>query len=364
MPLAEREFLAYARGRKPADLLLADARVVNVYSARVVRTSVAVAGGVIVGLGDYRARRRVNLRGLYLAPGFIDGHIHIESTTLSPDQFARAALPRGTTAVVADPHEVANVAGARGVRFMLASSRNAPLSIFVMLPSCVPASPLEAAGAALGAEELRGLLGERGVLGVGEMMNYPGVLAGDADMVAKLRLGRGRGAPVDGHCPGLSGRDLQAYAGVGIGSDHESTRAEEAREKLEAGLYVMVREGSVARNLATLARIIRAESVRRFLFVSDDLSPDDLIRSGHMDHIVREAIRLGVPPLWALQMVSLNPAEYFGLHDRGAVAPGKRADLVTFERLNRPYIRDVFVEGEPVAREGRLLRPWAAPKVR
>jgi len=353
-----------ARGEDTADLLLANGHVVNVFSGEVFRADVAIAGGLIAGVGSgYQARETIDLEGAIVCPGFIDGHLHIESTMLSPFEFARAVVPRGTSAVVSDPHEIANVLGLSGIRYMLDASEGLPLDVFVMASSCVPATHMESAGASLSAGDLAELLGHPRVLGLAEMMNYPGVLFQVEDVLAKLDLARKLGVPIDGHAPGLTGRDLQAYVATGVRSDHECTRAEEALEKLRAGMYVYIREGTTERNLADLLPIVNPATARRCLLVSDDRHPDDLMDRGHLDHSIRLAVEHGLDAVTAIQMVTLNPAERFRLHDRGAVAPGYRADLVVLDSLRELRVRKVFHSGALVAEDGRMssrARPAAA----
>src|SRR5919199_1373866 len=271
-----------ARGDRPADLVLRNARVVNVFAGDVEITDVALAGGVIAGLGrEYRGAREVDLDGRYLAPGFIDAHMHVESTLVPVPEFARAVVPRGTTTVVVDPHEIANVLGVAGIRYLLDSSESGPLGVFVMLPSAVPATTMETSGAVLRGYDLYPLLRERRVLGIGEMMNYPGVVAGDPEALGKVILAGDR--RVDGHAPGLSGRGLNAYVAAGIGSDHECTTLEEAEQRLRLGMYVMIREASNARNLAALLPLVTPATGRRCLLVTDDRTPADLLDEGHVD---------------------------------------------------------------------------------
>ncbi len=345
-----------ARGEDKADLLLRDGQVVNVFTGEVLRADVAIAGGLVVGVGEgYEADETIDLDGRTVCPGFIDGHLHIESTMLSPYQFARAVVPRGTTAVVCDPHEIANVLGLDGVLYMLDASQGLPLTVFAMASSCVPATHLETAGASLSADDLATLFDHPRVLGLAEMMNFPGVLFGVPDVLAKLEAARARGVPIDGHSPGLTGRDLQAYVAAGVGSDHECTRLEEAREKLRAGMYLMIREGSTARNLAELLPAVTPENARRCLLVSDDRHPDDLMARGHMDYSIRLAVRQGLNPVTAIQMVTLNAAERFRLWDRGAVAPGYRADLAILDDLEHLNVETVFSGGRLVAKNGHML---------
>ncbi len=351
--MRREELIRVARGEVEADLVLKNARLVNVFSGDVHVTDVAIARSLIAGVGEYRAHNEIDLEGRYLAPGFIDGHVHIESSMVSVPEFARAVVPRGTTTVVADPHEIANVLGLDGVKYVLETSKYNPLSVYVMAPSCVPATALETAGSSLSAEDISPLLADKWVLGLAEMMNYPGVLFCDPGVLGKIEAA-GR-QPVDGHAPGLSGKDLSAYVAAGVASDHECTTVEEAREKLRLGMHIMIREGSTARNLHDLLPLVTPENARRCLLVTDDRHPSDLLREGHIDHLLRQAIALGLDPILAIQMATLNPAEYFGLGDKGAVAPGRRADLVAFRDLHdlRPEL--VWRGGQLVAQDGQVL---------
>lgn len=345
--------LAVARGDEPADLFLANARLVNVFSGEVYHTGIALAGPLVAGLGDsYLARRTIDLENRFVAPGLIDAHVHIESSLVPPPEFARAVVPRGVTTVVTDPHEIANVLGLAGIRFMLESSEGLPLDVLVNAPSCVPATDLETSGARLEADDLATLLGHPRVLGLAEVMSYPGVIQGDPGVLAKLRAFRGR--PIDGHCPGVSGGHLQAYAAAGIGSDHECVTADEAREKLRVGLAVFLREASNARNLLDLLPAVSPATERRTCLCTDDRQPDDLLEEGSVDHLIRFAIRSGLDPVTAIRMATLNPAEHYRLDDRGAVAPGRRADLFVFSNLSAPRAEMVFRNGELVAQDGEL----------
>ncbi|MFU2210642.1 adenine deaminase [Solidesulfovibrio sp. C21] len=344
-----RRRLAVARGDAPADLLIKGARLVNVLSGEIHEADVAVADGVVVGFSGREAARVIEADGRYLCPGLIDGHIHIESTLLSPPVFARAVAPHGTCAVMCDPHEIANVLGLAGIEYMLACSRDLPVTCYFMMPSCVPATDMATSGARLGATDVAAMLARHPdrILGLAEVMNYPGVVAGDADMLRKIRAARGR--VIDGHAPGLTGRALDAYVTAGPGSDHECTHLEEAREKLRRGMHIMIRQGSTEQNLEELIPLVTAENAGRFSLVSDDRDPVDLSRKGHLNALVAQAMACGVPPVTAVAMASINPARYFNLRRRGAVAPGYRADFVLVNDLKSFDITDVFLEGRHVA---------------
>jgi adenine deaminase len=347
------ESIRAALGERKVDLLIKNGRVVNVFSGQIERKDVAIFGGKIVGFGKYAAKKTVNVRGDFLCPGLIDGHVHIESSMVTIPQFAQAVLPNGTTSVVIDPHEIANVMGLRGIRFMLASARGVPLNVFIMAPSCVPATHMETSGAVLRATEIKSLLKEPGVIGLAEMMNFPGVIYRDPEVLKKIEQAKGK--RIDGHAPLLSGKLLNAYLTAGIRSDHECTALKEAKEKLASGVWVMIREGSTARNLRDLLPLVTPKNSRRLLFVTDDRHPKELLKEGHIDSIVREAIRLGTDPILAIQMATLNPAEYFRLDDLGAIAPGYRADLITFDHLGRFQIKKVFKDGVLVAEDGKMV---------
>jgi len=351
-----RETIEIAGGKRRVELLLRNARVINTFSGDIHRTDVALHNGRIVGFGTYKAKNTLDLRGSYLAPGFIDGHVHLESTMVKIPEFGRIVVPRGTTTVVADPHEIANVLGLDGIRYMLASSRNSVLGVYIMLPSCVPSTSLETAGAELSGHDLSLLLNDERVLGLAEMMNYPGVVNGSMDALEKIAIARGK--RIDGHAPMVHGKDLNAYISAGIKSDHECTTVEEAREKLRAGMFIMIREGTAAKNLKALLPLVNSENSRKCLFVTDDRHLDDIFTQGHMDHLVRSAIRLGVDPIRAIQMASINTAEYFGIQDLGAVAPGYRADLIVFDDFKKLKISKVIKDGRVVAENG-VLKPSA-----
>jgi len=347
-----RNTIEISGGGKRVDLLLKNARVVNTFSGDIHRTHVAIHGGKVVGFGDYKAKSTMDLKGAYLAPGFIDGHVHIESSMVKVPEFARTVLPCGTTSVVIDPHEIANVLGLDGIKYMLSSSLNAMLGVYVMLPSCVPATNLETAGAELDAHDLSLLLGDERVLGIGEMMNYPGVIYRDRGVLEKLAIAKNK--VIDGHAPMLHGKQLYAYVSAGIKSDHECTDVKEAAEKLRAGMYIMIREGTAAKNLKNLLPLVNSENSRKFLFVTDDRHLEDIEKQGHIDYLVRTAIKLGVDPIRAIQMATINTAEYFGLKNLGAIAPGYQADLVILQDLKSLKVTKVFKHGKLVASDRKI----------
>ncbi len=355
------DHIAVARGEVEADLLLANARIVNVFSGEIVHGDLAVAGGRIAGIGAYRARQTIDLGGKFVLPGLIDPHCHIESSMVTVSEFARAVLPHGTTSVVADPHEIANVAGEAGIRYMLESAADQPLGVYSTLSSCVPATELESSGARLSADRLAAFVDDDRVVGLAEMMNYPGVIFRDPEVLAKLELARKHHLPIDGHAPGLTGCDLNAYIAAGVASDHECTVAEEAREKLRAGMYVMIREGTAAKNLEALLPLVNADTCHRLMWCTDDRHPHDLLENGHVDDIVRRAIRAGLAPAIAIRMATLNPALYFGLSGVGAIAPGYRADLVVLSDLEDFRIEEVYAGGRLIASGGKIHADVAFP---
>jgi len=351
--------LSIARGEQPAESLFKNANLVNVLSGETHRTHVAVDDGRVIGLGDYEARNVIDLQGACLAPSLIDAHFHVESSMLTAAEFARAVVPHGTGAVVIDPHEYANVLGLDGIRYVLESSKNLPLDFFIMLPSCVPATPFETAGARLTADDLRLMIADERIAGVAELMNYPGVYLGDERELAKIQAGKGKS--IDGHAPGLSGRNLNAYVLAGIRSDHESTDLAEAREKIRLGLHVLLREGSTERNLAMLAPLVNSHNAMNCSFATDDKLAGDLVNEGHIDHCVRTAIRLGMPPLAALQIATINTARHYRLRNYGAIAPRYWADFVVFDDLQNFTVRQTYKKGVLVAENGKYLAAPTAP---
>ncbi len=363
---ARRALIRVARGMQPADLVLRNGRIINVFTNEVLLGDVAISAGTIAGIGapgTYGGMREVDLRGQYLLPGLIEAHTHIESALLTPSEFARTIAPHGTTTCVSDPHEIANVAGLAGLNWMLEESVGVPMRLHFTLPSCVPASEFESNGATLKASELVAPAAHPRVASVGEVMNYPGVIAGDETMLDMIALGKPgaatpRGLAVDGHAPGLRGKDLCGYLAAGAQSDHECVGADEALEKLRLGMWLWAREGSM-RNLEALLPVILQYRPERSGFVADDRTCGDLLRQGDLDNILRQAIAGGIDPVQAIKMVTLYPARYFGFADRGAIAPGFAADLVVVPDLRTFWPSQVYVAGRLVASDGEAL--FAAP---
>jgi len=347
--------LAIARGEQPAELLFKNARVVNVFSGEIHETSVAVEDGRVMGFGDYRAKKVLNLRSAYLAPALIDGHFHVESSMLTAPEFARAVVPHGTGAVVIDPHEYANVLGLDGIRYVLESTRNLPVDFFIMLPSCVPATHLETAGARLTADDLKLMIADERIAGVAELMNFPGVYLGAKSELDKIEVGKRARKAIDGHAPGLRGKNLNAYALAGVRSDHESTELDEAREKLRLGMHILLREGSTERNLAHLIPLINSHNAANCSYATDDKLAGDLVTEGHIDHCVRKSIKLGLPPITALQIASINTARHYRLRNLGAIAPRYWADFVVFDSFKKFSVRQVYKKGRLVAEDGEYL---------
>jgi adenine deaminase len=346
--------LAVARGDEPADLVVRGGRVLSVYTREWLEADVAVCDGWIAGVGEYHGRETLDAGGRYVVPGLIDAHLHLESSMLLVDEFAKLVLPFGTTSVVADPHEIANVLGTDGVHWLADACADLPLDVFFMAPSCVPASRFESPRRALTTGDLEGLLRRRRVLGLAEMMNFPGVIAGEPDELAKLSLDGA--AHVDGHAPGVLGGRLQAYAAAGIGSDHEATTPQEGRERLRAGMWLLIREASGARNLDALLPLVHEFGPARIAFCTDDREPGHIAREGHVNSMVRRAVEAGVDARDALAMASCNAAAWHGLGDRGAIAAGRRADLLILPDLER-FLPDL------VLKDGLVPAPPVAPPV-
>ena len=349
-----KELISVARGEIPADLLLKNARIVNTFIGEIEQADVAIYGDRIAGVGDYdKAKEIIDLQGRFLAPGLINGHTHIESSMLHPARYAQAVVPRGTLAVVTDLHEIANVCGSEGIKFVTDLARKLPLDMLFMARSCVPATHLETSGARINSKEVKKILAHPKIIGLGEMMNFPGVVSGDEEVLKKI--GASKGKVIDGHAPGLAGKELNAYLSAGILSDHESTTLEEGREKLRRGMYLMIREGSSEKNLDALLPLVTDNTYKRCFFVVDDRNCSDLLREGDIDAVVRKAIDRGLEPIRAIQMATINAAEYFRLHDRGGIGPGYIANFITITDLAKLEIDMVFYQGKLVARQGKPL---------
>ena len=349
-----KKLITVAKGEAPADLVLKNARIINTFIGEIEQGNVAIYGDKIAGIGDYeQAKEIIDLQGSYLAPGLINGHTHIESSMLHPARYAQAVVPRGTLTVVTDLHEIANVCGLEGIKFVMDWAQKLPLDMLLMAPSCVPATALETSGSQVSVEEIKRLLAYPNVIGLGEVMNFPSVVNGAEEVLNKISYFKGK--VIDGHAPGLGGKELNAYMAAGIFSDHESTTLEEGREKLQRGMYLMIREGSSEKNLESLLPLVTDNTYKRCFFVVDDRSCSDLLHEGDIDAVVRKAISKGLEPVRALQMATINTAEYFRLYDRGAIAPGYLANLITLTDLPKLEIDMVFYKGKLVARQGKPL---------
>lgn len=358
-----KEMILAARGDLAPDLVLKNARIVNVFTKEIESGDVAIKDGYIVGIGEFDGEDEIDIGGRIICPGLIDGHIHIESSMISPSEFAGAVAPHGTTAVIADPHEIANVAGEEGIRYMLEASAGLPVDIFFMLPSCVPATPLDESGAELSADELEPFYKEERVAGLAELMNSFGTVRADEEIIRKIQGANSYGKRIDGHAPFLTGKDLNAYITAGVRSDHECSSAEEAIEKLKLGQYIMIREGTAARNLEALLPLFDDKYCDRCMLVTDDKHGSDLIDNGHIDYIIRKAIRAGKDPLNAIKMATLNAAMYFGLKDRGAIAPGYIADIIVLSDLEEFTVEQVFKNGRLTVDGGKNVRAIKSPSI-
>lgn len=358
-----KKLIDVATGRQKADLVLKNACIVNVFTEKIETADVAIADGRIAGIGKYEGLVEKDMTGKYVCPGFIDGHIHLESSMVAPTEFEKAVLPHGTTAVVTDPHEIANVAGCAGIDFMLKYTENMTLEVFFVVPSCVPATGLDEAGACLEASDIEPFYENPRVIGLAEMMNSFGVDQADPAILDKINVTRKHGRIIDGHAPLLSGMDLNGYVAAGIRSDHECSDVDEAKEKFARGQWIMVREGTAAHNLDALLPLFEAPYVQRIMLVTDDKHPCDLLRDGHIDAIVRKAVQKGADPVKAIKAGTYNAAVYFGLTDQGAVAPGYCADLAVLDDLTSLNVLEVYKNGELAARNGKSLVNSPVPKM-
>ncbi|MDD5143661.1 adenine deaminase [Methanoregula sp.] len=360
MTLFGKPLIDAARGMGPADMIFENATIFNPFSCSWDEGTLAVKDGIILGIGEYEGKETRDCSGKYLIPGLIDAHVHIESSLLTPSEYARLVALHGTGTVIADPHEIANVAGVKGIEYMLAARNGAAIDILYMLPSCVPATPADAGGAVLDARSLRQFVGKEGILGLGEMMNFPGVLAADPGIGEKLALVKTR----DGHAPMLSGKDLNAYILAGLQSDHECTTLAEAEEKLKAGMHIFIREGSTEKNIEALIPLVTPKTVSRCSFATDDCHADLLMDDGHIDRCIRSAIASGLSPELAIRMATLSPAEHFGLHDRGALSPGRRADFCMIDDPEKFVVQEVFRHGTAVTAAATVPAAAFPPSIR
>jgi adenine deaminase len=352
------QMIDVASGRTRADLVLKNANVVNVFSGDVSKGHIAIHKGYIAGIGNYVGNETIDLKGKYVSPSFIDGHVHVESSMVMPIQYARAVVPHGTGAVVADPHEIANVLGTEGILYMSKSMRGGPLEFYMMLPSCVPATDLETNGVALDFLDIKPLMTEHYVLGLAEAMNYPGVIYRDPDILEKIRVALRMGKIIDGHAPDLKDLDLNAYTAARISSDHECTTIEEARAKLAAGMHIHIREGSTAKNLKDLVPLIQPHTAMFCSFVTDDRNTLDLLERGHIDSMIRDSIEMGVDPVLAIKVATVSTARHYGLQYTGAVAPGYHADIVVLGDLEKVDVKMVFKQGILVAKDGKMVKEF------
>lgn len=350
-----KKLIDVAAGRIPADLVIKNCKVMNVFSGEIISGDIAVSDGMIAGIGTYEGKETVDAKGRYATPGLIDSHIHIESSYVSPEEIGRLLVPHGATTIIADPHEIVNVCGLRGLDYMLEAAKGTALDIKYVLPSCVPATPFEHAGAVINAPEMEGPLQIEEILGLGEFMNFPGVIQAEDSVLDKLMAAKNAGKFIDGHGPGIAGKELNAYAAAGILADHECSTVEEMKARLETGMYILMRQGSACHNLRTLLAGVTEQNSRRCLLCSDDRQPKTILHEGHLDNHLRICIEEGLDAMTAVRMATLNAAECFGLKDRGALAPGYRADIVLFDDLKDFHVNRVWIEGRAVAEEGTYL---------
>lgn len=345
-----------AAGRKKADLVLKNAKIVDVFQAKILTGDIAISDGYIAGIGEsYQGVEERNYTGKYVAPGFIEAHIHIESSYVSPEEFSRVFIPRGTTTILADPHEIVNVAGLKGLDYMVNAAKNAKMDVRYMMPPCVPATNFETSGADLYADDMEDALKTGEVDGLAELMNFPGVINADDKMIDEILMAKKYGARIDGHAPQVVGKDLNAYIAAGPANDHECSTLEEAEERLARGMYLLLREGSVTQDLRKLLPIVNTANSRRCLLSGDDVQAKTAINKGHLDNSIRICIDEGLNPITAIQMATLNPAEYCGLNDRGAIAPGRRADMVVFESLEDFAVEETYILGEKLSQGNEYL---------
>lgn len=350
-----KEFIDVAMKRKKADLVLKNGKIIDVFSRTIIEEDLAIHQGVIVGFGDYEGVEEIDLKGKYVSPGLIDGHIHIESSYLTPEELGSLLVNFGTTTIVADPHEIVNVKGLEGLDYMIEASKNTELDIKYVLPSCVPATPFENAGAIVNADDMHEHMDMDEIIGLGEFMNFPGVIYGDDECLKKINLTKEKNKIIDGHCPGLRGMELNAYIGAGISTDHECMTEEEMKEKISKGMYIQLRHGSACHDLERLIKVVDEKNYHRCMFCSDDRQPETILRQGHIDNHLRIAVKNGIDPIMAIQIATINAANCYGFKDRGVIAPGRRADLCVFENLKDFKNTMTFIKGKKVSEDGKYL---------
>lgn len=342
-----------AKGKERAELVLKNLKIVNVFSHEIIEGDIAIEDGKIVGIGNYDGRKEIDGKGLYASPGLIDGHVHIESSLVTPGEFAKAVVPKGTTCIIADPHEIANVCGISGIEYMLMASENLPLDVFLMFPSCVPATQFETSGAVLSDEDIKSLIDNERILGLGELMDYPSVIGCNEKVLKKINAARGK--IIDGHGPSIEDKELAAYVAAGVKTEHECSTTKELLDRLRLGMYILIREGSAARNLSELIKAVNPYNLRRCLFCTDDRHPEDIIKDGHINNNLKVAVKNGLDPISAITMATLNAAECYDLKGKGAISIGYDADIVLFKDLESFEPIMVFKNGKLVAKDGRPL---------
>ena len=352
----KNDLIDIASGKNPADLVIKNVNVVNVFSGKIVYGSLAIHKGIIIGTGSYEGSTEIDGGGRFILPGLIDSHVHIESSLLCPERFAAMIVPKGTTTIIADPHEITNVCGTAGIDYILKATEQIPLNTYVMIPSCVPATTFENSGAVIDSEIIKQFINRDRVLGLGEMMDYPSVVNGNPEVMRKLEAARQYGKIIDGHAPMIEGKELTAYAIAGITTDHECSTTEEMEERINRGMYVLLREGSAARNLRDLIRGVRGSNSRRCLFCTDDRQPEDILSTGHIDNHLRIAVKEGIDPITAIQIATINAAECYGLKGVGAIAPGYKADVILVDNLTDFKVSSVFIGGKLVAENNAMLQ--------
>lgn len=348
--------LDVASGRIEADLVIKNCKVVNVFSGNIVEKNIAICDGIIAGVGEYSGKKEIDAHGRYVLPGLIESHMHIESTFVTPEEVGRLLVPHGTTTIIADPHEIVNVAGRQGLKYMLDAADNTPLDIKYVLPSCVPATPFEHSGAVLNAEDMKELIKDERILGLGEFMNFTGVISAEDSVLDKLLVSINEGKIIDGHCPGITGNELNAYTVAGVTTDHECTTVEEMYDRINNGMYVQLRQGSACHELAKLLKGVTMINSRRCVLCSDDRQPKTIFEEGHLDGHLRICVNEGIDAITAIQMATINAAECYGLSDRGAIAPGRRADLIFVNNLESFDVQTVLINGEIIVEEGKYLQ--------